>query len=255
MLVHASFCQEYRKASEGPNESLDYPRPSSESYPYSAPGSGGVSPASTMSTGPPKLYKDIRMAHAVLSLLAFGLFFPLGSILIRTSSLRATTWLHACWQLFTLAMAASTVGIGIRMVYDPTQAANEFFSEPHTMIGIVTICLLLAVQPVTGILHHKSFRRHGSRTAFTYAHMLYGIPLITLGAINGGLGLKLSHEPLKYTVTYGVLSGTIWLWWMFATFNHHHKQQSPVLRKKTNNNESIKHGRIASQNSSRPGNQ
>lgn len=171
-----------------------------------------------MSTGPPKLYQDLRIAHAVLGMLAFGLFFPMGSILIRTSSLRGAIWLHACWQLLTLAMTVSTMGIGIRMVYDPTQAANDFFSEPHTIIGIIVICLLLAVQPATGILHHRSFRHRGSRTGFSYAHILHGIPLITLGAINGGLGLQLSHEPLKYTVTYGVLAGLVWVVWMLITF-------------------------------------
>lgn len=208
-MAHNSFGQNYGHPYGDPN--------GIPNYPFSSPGSGGAVPAPATSSGPPKLYVNIRMAHAVLGLLAFGLFFPLGSILIRSSSRRSTVWLHACWQVFTLAMAVATMAIGIRMVLDPTQAANNFFLAPHTIIGLVTISLLLAMQPLTGFLHHLWFRRTGRRTAFSYAHILYGLPLITLGAINGGLGLQLSHEPLKYTVTYGVLAGLVWIVWMFIS--------------------------------------
>lgn len=233
MLVHTSYGQVEGDAPGGSNGGVGDALPSLDPYPFSAPGSGGVNPGTAISTGPPEFYKEIRMAHAVLGLLAFGLFFPLGSILIRLSSFRAAVWLHAAWQLFTLAMTVTTLGIGIRMAKDPTQAQNNFLSEPHTNIGLVTISLLLVLQPATGILHHKSFRRWGNRTAFSYAHILYGIPLITLGAINGGLGLQLSAEPLKYTVTYGVLAGVVWVLWMSATLISHTRRESSLYQDTT----------------------
>lgn len=242
MLVHNTYGQ-------GTGESMDDAFPSQDPYPFSAPGSGGVTPAAgaAMSSGPPEFYKEIRMAHAVLGLLAFGLFFPLGSILIRISSFRAAVWLHAAWQLFTLAMTVTTLGIGIRMTRDPTQLKNNFLSEPHTIIGLVTILLLLLAQPATGLLHHKSFRRWGSRTAFSYAHILYGIPLITLGAINGGLGLQLSAEPLKYTVTYGVLAGIVWVLWMFTTLISQTRLESSLYQETTKTT-TVKEVPITSQN-------
>lgn len=204
-MVPNSNGQDHGDTTENPNGVLNYP--------YSAPGSGGEVPADNDSE-PSQLYIEITVAHAVLGLLAFGLFFPLGSILLRTLPHRGTVWLHAGWQLLTLAMAVTSMGIGVRMVRDPAMVDSDFIHEPHAIIGLVTICTLIAVQPATGVLQHLRFRRTGSRTAFSYAHMLLGIPLITLGAINGGLGLRLSEEPMKYTVTYGVLAGVVWVIWM-----------------------------------------
>lgn len=38
--------------------------------------------------------------------------------------------------------------------------------------------------------------------------------LITLGMINGGLGLKLSENTTKGEIGYGVIAGFFWLVWM-----------------------------------------
>lgn len=185
------------------------------STPYSAPGSGGATTGpAVVSSGPPATYKQVRMAHAIIGCLAFALFFPLGSIIIRSASFRSAVWLHAGWQLLTLSMAICTMGMGLSMARDPSQADNQFLKEPHTIIGLVVICVLLAFQPATGILQHLNFRRTGRRTGFSYGHLFLGVPLVTLGAINGGLGLQLSHEARMYYIPYGVLAGLVWAVWM-----------------------------------------
>lgn len=40
--------------------------------------------------------------------------------------------------------------------------------------------------------------------------------MITLGIINGGLGLRLSNNTRKGEIAYGVVAGVIWLVWMAA---------------------------------------
>lgn len=40
--------------------------------------------------------------------------------------------------------------------------------------------------------------------------------MITLGIINGGLGLRLAGNTQKGEIAYGVVAGVIWLVWMTA---------------------------------------
>jgi len=85
----------------------------------------------------------------------------------------------------------------------------------------VLFCLLF-FQPLGGILHHLGFARHGRRTLVSHVHVWLGRALVTLGIVNGGLGLLLaSHAPRRATpdvlrrrhIAYGVSAGVMWLLW------------------------------------------
>lgn len=48
-------------------------------------------------------------------------------------------------------------------------------------------------------------------------HLWLGRAAITLGIINGGLGLKLANDsPRAGFIAYGVIAGVVWLVWVTA---------------------------------------
>jgi len=82
------------------------------------------------------------------------------------------------------------------------------------LIGLVLFCLLF-FQPIGGILHHLGYKRHGQRTIISHGHIWLGRILITLGMINGGLGLRLADNATRgEEIAYGVVAGVMWLIWM-----------------------------------------
>ena len=83
----------------------------------------------------------------------------------------------------------------------------------HPIIGIVVVgCLYL--QPVLAILHHEIYKKTLKRTIWGITHVWWGRIIVTLGIINGGLGLQLSANTTKGEIAYGVISGVIWLVWV-----------------------------------------
>lgn len=61
------------------------------------------------------------IAHGALMSLAFALFFPSGSILMRLFSFRGLVWVHAAFQMFTYAMALAGLGLGVYISVWPSQ--------------------------------------------------------------------------------------------------------------------------------------
>ncbi|KAG8162529.1 hypothetical protein KVR01_008294 [Diaporthe batatas] len=159
-----------------------------------------------------RLESRIQLAHGILGCLAFALFFPMGAVLIRVFPRRITVWLHAAWQIFTWCIALAVMAMGIWMAN-----GNEYMESYHARIGLV-VCCGLALQPLTGLLHHLRFKRTGGRTLVSYVHIWWGIPLITLGTINGGFGLQLAGSSRTYVIVYGVFAAIIWLGWMGLSF-------------------------------------
>lgn len=144
----------------------------------------------------------------MLGCLAFAFFFPVGGILLRLVPGRPAVWLHALWQILGWLAALSTLGMGVWMA-----KGTEYIESNHAILGLFVIAAV-SVQPVTGLVHHLRFKRVGRRTAWSYAHMAWGIPVITLGIINGGLGLQLNGAAAKYVIVYAVFAAFIWLCWM-----------------------------------------
>lgn len=159
---------------------------------------------------PPANYNKVRLAHAIIGPVAFALLFPAGAMSIRILSFKGLVWMHAGWMIFVYAIVLSTMSMGIWMAVKSDQIGAY-----HAIIGLVVVGSLL-LQPITGLLHHRIIKRTGRPNFATYPHVWWGRTIITMGIINGGLGLMLSGESTKYEIIYGVIAGFIWLMWMLA---------------------------------------
>ncbi|KAF1995627.1 hypothetical protein P154DRAFT_445173, partial [Amniculicola lignicola CBS 123094] len=169
--------------------------------------------------------------HGVLASLAFVVFFPLGSILIRLGSFRGVWLVHGMFQIFAYLIYIAAFGIGIWMIQDiPISLMGRY----HPVIGIVVFCLLF-FQPILGLIHHFQFKKHARRTVWSYGHLWLGRILITLGIINGGLGMLLATEtgffiPGKgQMIAYGVVAAIMWLAWVAASV-YGEKERSRKMR-------------------------
>jgi hypothetical protein len=81
----------------------------------------------------------------------------------------------------------------------------------HPIIGLVLFALV-SLQPIGGILHHLGYRRTGGRTLISHIHIWMGRIIITLGIINGGLGLRIAGNATRgQQIAYGVVGGIMWL--------------------------------------------
>ena len=83
----------------------------------------------------------------------------------------------------------------------------------HPIIGTVVVASLY-LQPVLALLHHNIYKKEGRRTIWGLLHVWWGRIIITLGIINGGLGLMLSDNTTKGEIAYGEIAGGIWLTWI-----------------------------------------
>ncbi|KAI9872543.1 MAG: hypothetical protein M1830_001493 [Pleopsidium flavum] len=181
-------------ANSGPNASSDGSSSSGSSSEGDDSGSSGGSKA---------MEHRMVIAHGVLMSLAFLIFFPLGALTIRLLSFAGTVWVHAGAQVFAYSMALAAFGIGIWIAVNTQQLNNA-----HPIIGI-TVLSLLTLQPLLGLTHHIHYVRTSRRTLWATAHVWLGRALITLGIINGGLGLQLSDNTRSGEIVYGVVAGIV----------------------------------------------
>lgn len=172
----------------------------------STPGQSS-SGASTSATGTSEAGK-VLIAHGVLASLAYVILFPSGAIAIRIFSFRNLLWLHAGWMVAAYMIVLASLGMGVWMAY-----SYHALDTAHSVIGIIVAgCLLL--QPISGLTHHILYKRHGRRNVATYPHVWWGRAVISLGIINGGLGLKLADNSRGGEIAYGVVAGFMWILWM-----------------------------------------
>lgn len=171
---------------------------------YTSTGSGGSSNTRTM-----------LIAHGVLASLAFVILFPAGAIAVRLASFPGIVWVHAAFQVFAFVVYIAAFGLG---VYIATQ--NKLLDHAHPIIGIVVLALVF-FQPIGGLLHHSMFKKHGHRTIWSHAHVWGGRVAITLGIINGGLGLQLADSMGMSSkggiIAYSVIAAVMWLAWVAAS--------------------------------------
>lgn len=161
------------------------------------------------------------IAHGVLASLAFVVLFPIGSILIRLASFRGLWLIHGLFQIFAFVVYIAAFALGIWMTQQAPSQAN-LIGHYHPIIGIVLFIVLL-IQPVLGLVHHFQFMKHGTRTFCSYGHLWLGRLLITLGIINGGLGLLLARQSgygrptTGQIIAYSVIAGVMWLLWVVSS--------------------------------------
>lgn len=180
--------------------------------------------ASSDDSGSKAIGHRIVIAHGVIMALAFLIFFPLGALTIRLLSRPGTVWVHAGAQVFAYCMAIAGLGLGVWLAINTQAVSQPSFRLPivihfhltvylqlnaaHPIIGIVVVSLLL-LQPFLGVIHHYRFVRTSRRTLWATAHVWLGRALITLGIINGGLGLQLADNTRAGEIVYGVVAALV----------------------------------------------
>lgn len=154
------------------------------------------------------------IAHGVLASLAFVILFPAGAIAIRLASFPGVVWVHGAFQVFAFLVYVAAFGLGVYLATEMNMLEHH-----HPIIGI-TVLVLIFFQPILGFLHHTLFRKYSTRTFWSYAHIWVGRIAVTLGIINGGLGLRwadsMGMSSKGGIIAYGVIAGLVWVVWVAA---------------------------------------
>lgn len=90
---------------------------------------------------------------------------------------------------------------------------------------------LVWIQAIGGFLGHYLWTKSHSKTLVAHTHVWLGRALITLGMINGGLGLLLSGDAGRGAyIAYGVIAGVSWLLLVSNAVSHEYKmaKQGPA---------------------------
>ncbi|KAI1149581.1 hypothetical protein F4825DRAFT_468968 [Nemania diffusa] len=186
------------------------------------PGLAGYNPYATGLTY--ASFESYRAAHGILAAVSFAFLFPFGAILMRVVPGKPPVAAHGGIQLIAYALYVAAAGLGLYLVStvrlvgpgaDYGGLLDSARTNAHPIIGIVLLVALLS-QPVWGLLHHRRFARLRRRTWPSHVHLWLGRVGITLGIINGGLGLALAGTTGTFVVAYAVVAGVMWLLWLLA---------------------------------------
>jgi hypothetical protein len=210
-----------------------------------ANGSGANSTFTEISGSEPDTTKHL-IAHGVLASLAFVIFFPAGSIAIRVASFPGVLWFHAAFQVFAYMTYTAAFGLGIWLALPVS--GGHYISSYHAIIGIIVFCLIF-FQPILGWMHHVLFKKYNHRTMWSYAHIWVGRIAITLGIINGGLGLLLASNSRDGEIAYGVVAGVMWCVWVAAAVWGEMRRKKAAKLAATQNPEKLTGERRESDNS------
>jgi len=93
-----------------------------------------------------------------------------------------------------------------------SQLTNES-TRYHPIIGLVILAVLI-LQPVFGYIHHKRYKKLLRRQFWSYLHIFNGRIAITVGIINGGLGLNLANASDYRKRVYIIVAAVMWGLWM-----------------------------------------
>ncbi|RYP52931.1 hypothetical protein DL768_002027 [Monosporascus sp. mg162] len=157
-----------------------------------------------------------REIHGILAAIAFVGLFPLGSIFVRVIPGRFAWIVHAITQTvaYIVFIGAAVLGLYlVNMIQIPPNGASLLETSAvnvHPIVGIVILALLF-FQLILGLVHHAKFKRLGRRTAWTHLHLWNGRVMMTLGIVNGGLGLGLARPSSGSIAAYLVVAATVWL--------------------------------------------
>ncbi|KAF3006807.1 hypothetical protein E8E13_010450 [Curvularia kusanoi] len=178
-------------------------------------GNGGFTSIGSGGGGFTSERRTMLIAHGVLASLAFVILFPAGAIAIRLASFPGVVWLHAAFQVFAYLVYIAAFGLGVYIASE-----MEMLDHHHPIIGIVVL-ILVFLQPFLGFLHHMLFKKYQSRTLWSYAHIWVGRIAVTLGIINGGLGLQwadsMNMSSRGGIIAYAVIAVFVWLAWVAAS--------------------------------------
>lgn len=161
--------------------------------------------------------------------IAFLIVFPLGALFVRSLKFKGSVWVHVACQMVGWVLIIAGLCLGDRTGKMIFQVRPQYltllpglsflmsnnlqlFNNTHTRLGIVVVVLLL-LQPFIGLIHHRRYLSKQKAGKWTYLHVWYGRILILLGMINGGLGLQLADNSMGGTIAYGVVAGTVGLFY------------------------------------------
>ncbi|KAK3398317.1 hypothetical protein B0T20DRAFT_205475 [Sordaria brevicollis] len=154
--------------------------------------------------------------HGLIASIAF-ILFPLGSTLIRLLPGRMALFAHAFWQLFSLLVFLAAVAVGIHVISDRLEMMRKGKFNLHPIIGMFVLALLF-IQPLVGFFHHKEHKRDHRRGFWSALHLVIGRTAITIGLINGYLGLMAASNMdddvgQRFKTAYVAIALTLWLLW------------------------------------------
>lgn len=162
-----------------------------------------------------------RNLHGILAAVAFVGVFPLGSIFMRVIPGRFVWIIHGLTQICAYIIYIVGAALGIYLVQlvrippNGTSLLDSARTNTHPIIGLVVLGLIL-FQPLLGWIHHAKFKRLGKRTWWSHGHIWIGRTMITLGIINGGLGLQLANASQSAITAYAVVAGIMWALWVLS---------------------------------------
>ncbi|KAF3762522.1 CBD9-like protein [Cryphonectria parasitica EP155] len=147
--------------------------------------------------------QQVIWAHGLGMALAFAIFYPLGSAIMPMIG----KWqIHAGWQVITWLSMWAFFGLGV------------FGAQQRDL-------------PALGHLHHRHYLKYRQRGVISYIHLYWGRILIILGAINGGLGLQLTHAPSSWITAYMVIAIVVYLLYagikVFAVVRRRNREAAP----------------------------
>ncbi|OAA58442.1 integral membrane protein [Niveomyces insectorum RCEF 264] len=175
-----------------------------------------------------------RNVHGILTSICIVILFPLGAILMRLLPGQLAVWAHAGFQTIAYLGFIAGACLGLYLVSIVTipfgggSLLTNATTNIHPIMGIVTL-ITLFFQPFFGFLHHARFRQLGRRTIWSYLHLWNGRIGITVGMVNGGLGLRLANASHGKKVAYIVVAVIMWfVWFLFAVVGEIRRSRNKV---------------------------
>ncbi|KAI0831543.1 hypothetical protein F5Y06DRAFT_307762 [Hypoxylon sp. FL0890] len=187
----------------------------------SSSGSGSSSADSTYPNFDVNQVERYRTAHGVIAALCFTILFPVGAIIMRVIPSRHTWLIHGLFQGMAYLLYVAGAALGIRLIQiikippNNTSLLQLSSANAHPIIGIVILAVLFFMPPL-GIAHHAKFKQLKRRTMYSHAHLWLGRATLTLGIINGGLGLQLARASQGVIIAYSIVGGILWLIWLIT---------------------------------------
>ncbi|OTA63093.1 hypothetical protein K449DRAFT_433177 [Hypoxylon sp. EC38] len=195
----------------------------------SGDGSSSGSSSGSTSSSSESAYADFdvnqamryRTAHGIIAALCFTILFPVGAIIMRVIPGRYTWLIHGLFQGLAYLLYVAGAALGIRLIQiirippNNTSLLQLSSSNAHPIIGIVILAVLFFMPPL-GFAHHSKFKQLKRRTIYSHAHLWLGRASLTLGIINGGLGLQLARPSQSVIIAYSIVGGILWLIWLMV---------------------------------------
>ena len=178
------------------------------------------------------LYRK-RVAHGVMTPIAFVLMFPGFGLLLHIYPSRHTVlWMHAPMQLIAACVALIGLGFGVSVSKDLKLSKGY-----HPTIGYVLVGVVVIIQPVLGAVQHLHYRRSGAATIYGALHRWFGRLLSAIGIINGGLGFYYAYQhtediPPIPPIIYGMVCGGVSILYVFVVMWRREKTRSQAVTTK-----------------------